>query len=215
MENQRGSGELVDTIIGVLDKGIKTLSGNVSSSRPNPAQKIQNAEMTEKERAHAAGLMRVNYVGEICAQALYEGQALTAKNDSVKKQLLQAADEERDHLAWCAERLEELNSHRSFLSPFFYVSSFFVGAVTGLLGDKHSLGFVEATEDRVVAHIDEHLKTLPQTDERSRAVLTQMREDEKRHGEEALSIGGDQFSRRTKSLMKLLSGVMTRSTYRL
>ena len=214
MKNQREPDEFVDMLIGVLDKGFKTLSGNVTSSRPNPAQEVQNNEMTEKERSHAAGLMRVNYVGEICAQALYEGQALTAKNESVKEQLLQAADEERDHLAWCAERLQELNSHRSLLSPFFYVSSFCMGAVTGLLGDKHSLGFVEATEDRVVAHIDEHLDTLPEADKRSRAVLTQMREDEKRHGEEALSIGGEQFSEPAKGLMKILSGVMTRSTYR-
>ena len=215
MENQREPDELLDTLVGVLDRGIKTLSGNLRSSKPNPAQEIQNGEMTEEERVHAAGLMRVNYVGEICAQALYEGQALTAKDESVREQLLHAAEEERDHLAWCAERLEELDSHRSLLSPFFYVSSFGLGAVTGLLGDKHSLGFVEATEDRVVAHIDEHLETLPESDERSRAVLTQMREDEKRHGEEALSIGGSEFSVRAKGLMKILSGVMTKSVYRI
>ena len=215
MNNQRETGDLVDALINVIDKGIKTLSGNIAGSRPNPAKGIQNGEMSAGERAHAAGLMRVNHVGEICAQALYEGQALTAKDDTIKSKLLEAAQEERDHLIWCGERIKDLNSHRSALSPFFYVSSFCVGAATGMLGDKHSLGFVEATEDQVVAHLDEHLDKLPEGDHRSRAVLTQMREDEKRHGEEALSAGGSEFGPAVKGLMKTISGLMTKSTYRI
>ena len=215
MNNQRETGDPVDALINVLDKGIKTLSGNIPGSRPNPAKGVEDGEMSARERAHAAGLMRVNHVGEICAQALYEGQALTAKDDTIKSKLLEAAQEERDHLIWCGERIKDLNSHRSVLSPFFYVSSFCVGVATGMLGDKHSLGFVEATEDRVVAHLDEHLDKLPEGDQRSRAVLTQMREDEKRHGEEALSAGGSEFGPAVKGLMKTISGLMTKSTYRI
>ena len=215
MNNQRETEDPVDALINVIDKVIKTLSGNIAGSRPNPAKGVQNGEMSAVERAHAAGMMRVNHVGEICAQALYEGQALTAKEDPIKSKLLEAAQEERDHLIWCGERIKDLNSHRSVLSPFFYVSSFCVGAATGVLGDKHSLGFVEATEDRVVAHHEEHLDKLPEGDHRSRAVLTQMREDEKRHGEEALSAGGSEFGPALKGLMKTISGLMTKSTYRI
>jgi len=214
MNSQRDGEDVVDTIIVALDKGLKTLSGNYQSSRPNPAEDIPSNEMSDAERLHAGGLMRVNHVGEICAQALYEGQALTASSESVKKKLQKAGEEERDHLAWCSSRLEELDSRQSFLTPFFYVSSFCIGALTGLLGDKYSLGFVEATEDRVVEHIEEHLDSLPESDERSRAVLEQMREDERRHGEEALAFGGSEFSERTKNGMKVIAGLMTKSTYK-
>ena len=214
MNDPRRRGDLSDSIVVALDNGLKTLSGSFQSSRQSPADTVEEGEMSELEKVHASGLMRVNHVGEICAQALYEGQSMTAGNSAVKEKLRKAGEEERDHLAWCSSRLKELKSRESFLAPLFYASSFCVGAITGLLGDKYSLGFVEATEDRVVEHIDEHLDSLPEKDLRSRAILRQMREDEQRHGEEALAFGGAEFSERTKRIMKVLAGIMTKSTYR-
>ena len=214
MNDPRCRGDLSDSIVVALDNGLKTLSGSFQSSRQSPADAVEEGEMSELEKVHASGLMRVNHVGEICAQALYEGQSMTAGNSAVKEKLRKAGEEERDHLAWCSSRLKELKSRESFLAPLFYASSFCVGAITGLLGDKYSLGFVEATEDRVVEHIDEHLDSLPEKDLRSRAILRQMREDEQRHGEEALAFGGAEFSERTKRIMKVLAGIMTKSTYR-
>ena len=214
MNDPRRRGDLSDSIVVALDNGLKTLSGSFQSSRQSPADAVEEGEMSELEKVHASGLMRVNHVGEICAQALYEGQSMTAGNSAVKEKLQKAGEEERDHLAWCSSRLKELKSRESFLAPLFYASSFCVGAITGLLGDKYSLGFVEATEDRVVEHIDEHLDSLPEKDLRSRAILRQMREDEQRHGEEALAFGGAEFSERTKRIMKVLAGIMTKSTYR-
>ena len=214
MNDPRLSGDLSDFIVVALDNGLKTLSGSFQSSRESPCDGVEAEEMSESEKAHAAGLMRVNHIGEICAQALYEGQSMTAASSAVKEKLRKAGEEERDHLAWCSSRLKELESRESLLAPVFYASSFCVGAITGLLGDKYSLGFVEATEDRVVEHIDEHLDSLPEKDLRSRAILRQMREDEKRHGEEALAFGGVEFSERTKRVMKILAGIMTKSTYR-
>ena len=214
MNDPRRRGDLSDSIVVALDNGLKTLSGSFQSSRQSPADAVEEGEMSELEKVHASGLMRVNHVGEICAQALYEGQSMTAGNSAVKEKLQKAGEEERDHLAWCSSRLKELKSRESFLAPLFYASSFCVGAITGLLGDKYSLGFVEATEDRVVEHIDEHLDSLPEKDLRSRAILRQMREDEQRHGEEALAFGGAEFSERTKRIMKVLAGIMTKSAYR-
>jgi len=214
MNDPRRRGDLSDSIVVALDNGLKTLSGSFQSSRQSPADAVEEGEMSELEKVHASGLMRVNHVGEICAQALYEGQSMTAGNSAVKEKLRKAGEEERDHLAWCSSRLKELKSRESFLAPLFYTSSFCIGAITGLLGDKYSLGFVEATEDRVVEHIDEHLDSLPEKDLRSRAILRQMREDEQRHGEEALAFGGAEFSERTKRIMKVLAGIMTKSTYR-
>lgn len=214
MNDPRRRGDLSDSIVVALDNGLKTLSGSFQNSKQSPADAVEEGEMSELEKVHASGLMRVNHVGEICAQALYEGQSMTAGNSAVKEKLRKAGEEERDHLAWCSSRLKELKSRESFLAPLFYASSFCVGAITGLLGDKYSLGFVEATEDRVVEHIDEHLDSLPEKDLRSRAILRQMREDEQRHGEEALAFGGAEFSERTKRIMKVLAGIMTKSTYR-
>ena len=214
MNDPRRRGDLSDSIVVALDNGLKTLSGSFQNSKQSPADAVEEGEMSELEKVHASGLMRVNHVGEICAQALYEGQSMTAGNSVVKEKLRKAGEEERDHLAWCSSRLKELKSRESFLAPLFYTSSFCIGAITGLLGDKYSLGFVEATEDRVVEHIDEHLDSLPEKDLRSRAILRQMREDEQRHGEEALAFGGAEFSERTKRIMKVLAGIMTKSTYR-
>jgi ubiquinone biosynthesis monooxygenase Coq7 len=158
--------------------------------------------------------MRVNHTGEICAQALYEGQALTAKSNQARTTLLEAAAEERDHLAWCRSRLDELDAQPSLLAPLFYGASYAMGALTGLAGDKVSLGFVEATEDQVVAHLDRHLEQLPPADHKSRAILDQMREDEAIHGERALELGGETFPEPVKQVMSLISNIMTRTTYR-
>ena len=204
----------LDNLILGVDRALKTLSGGYTPQRPNPAADEAELELDEAERKHAAGLMRVNHAGEICAQALYEGQALTAKSDEARETLLQAAEEERDHLGWCRDRLEELDSRPSVLDPLFYGASFLMGAVTGLVGDKVSLGFVEATEDQVVAHLERHMESLPEADHKSRAIVDQMREDEYRHGEEALARGGEQFPDPIKQAMTVISKVMTETAYR-
>lgn len=170
--------------------------------------------MDEASRAHVIGLMRVNHAGEICAQALYEGQALMARTDEARQALIDAAQEERDHLAWCRERVEQLGGKTSRLDPIFYGASFAMGAATGLIGDKVSLGFVEATEDQVVDHLDRHLEDLPREDVRSRAILEQMREDEARHGDHALALGGEEFPPPVKAAMTVISRLMTETAYR-
>jgi 3-demethoxyubiquinol 3-hydroxylase len=205
----------VDNLVLGLDRALRTLSGAYSAQRPNPGVDEAELELDEAQRKHAAGLMRVNHTGEICAQALYEGQALTAKSDDARNTLLQAASEERDHLAWCRSRLDELDGKPSLLAPLFYGASYAMGALTGLAGDKVSLGFVEATEDQVVAHLDRHLEELPAADHKSRAILDQMREDEAIHGEHALEQGGEAFPEPVKQVMALISNIMTRTTYRI
>ncbi len=204
----------IDNLVIGLDRALRTLSGGYTAQRPNPGADEAQLELDETERKHAAGLMRVNHTGEICAQALYEGQALTAKSTQARTTLLEAAAEERDHLAWCRSRLDELDAQPSLLAPLFYGASYAMGALTGLAGDKVSLGFVEATEDQVVAHLDRHLQQLPPADHKSRAILDQMREDEAIHGERALELGGETFPEPVKQVMSLISNIMTRTTYR-
>lgn len=204
----------LDNLILGLDRALRTLSGGYTPQRPNPAAGQAELALDEAERQHAAGLMRVNHAGEICAQALYEGQALTAKSEEARQTLLQAAEEERDHLGWCRDRLQELDARPSVLDPLFYGASFLMGAATGLISDKVSLGFVEATEDQVVAHLNRHMESLPEADQKSRAIVEQMREDEYRHGEEALARGGEEFPEGVKQVMTLLSKLMTETTYR-
>ena len=157
--------------------------------------------------------MRVNHTGEVCAQALYQGQALAARSEATRHNLLAAAQEEADHLAWCETRLQELDAKPSRLNPLFYAASFALGAVTAVAGDKVSLGFVHATEERVAGHLRAHLKALPSEDRKSQLILQQMLADEERHGEEALALGGQEFSRPIKDVMTLASQVMTRTTY--
>ena len=164
---------------------------------------------------HIAGLMRINHTGEVCAQALYQGQALTAKRDAVRSGMQQAADEEIDHLAWCEERLQQMGSHTSVLNPLFYALSFGIGAAAGAVGDRWSLGFVAATEEQVCKHLREHLERLPPQHARTRAILEQMLEDEARHATHALESGGTDFAPQVKELMSLVSRLMTASTYRL
>ncbi len=209
-----GPGSLADALVAQVDKALRTLTGAAASVRENPAADVPEGEMSPGEREHAAGLMRVNHTGEICAQALYEGQALTASDPRTRTALLAAASEESDHLAWCAGRLAELGSSPSVLNPAFYALSYALGAVTGVLGDKVSLGFVEATEDQVCRHLESHLQSLPAGDSRSRQIVRAMREDEARHGAEALGAGGAEFPRPVKRAMSLASRLMTETTYR-
>lgn len=206
----------VDRLLMQADAAMRTLlpfSG--APARPSPAILQNESALSDDEARHVAGLMRINHTGEVCAQALYQGQALTAKLPQVRKAMEHAADEEIDHLAWCEQRIRELGSHPSVLNPLFYGLSFGVGAVAGLIGDRVSLGFVAATEDQVIKHLDEHLEQIPAEDAKTRAILEQMREDEEQHATSALDAGGLRFPAPVKLGMSLLSKVMTKSTYRI
>ena len=204
----------LDSFLTAVDRGLRSVTGVVKADRPNPAADHE-AELSDAERRHAAGLMRVNHCGEICAQALYEGQALTARRAETRDSLAEAARQEEDHLAWCRERLTELDGRPSLLDPAFYVASYALGAAAGLLGDRISLGFIEATEDQVKRHLDKHLEELPAADDRRRAILTEMRADEVRHGENAARSGGMAFPELARGAMGLVSKVMTETTYRI
>lgn len=205
---------LFDRLIGEADAVLRTLSNrNQPPGRESPAEGHSDCRLTEPERSHVAGLMRVNHTGEVCAQALYQGQALTAKLPDVRQEMRQAAREEEDHLAWCAQRLQELGSRPSHLNPAWYGLSFILGATAGAVGDKWSLGFVAATEERVCRHLRDHLQQLPAEDRKSQLVLQQMLEDEERHGENALAAGGVDFPPPVKAAMTALSQLMTRSSY--
>ncbi|VXB83507.1 2-nonaprenyl-3-methyl-6-methoxy-1,4-benzoquinol hydroxylase [Pseudomonas sp. 8BK] len=205
----------VDRLLLQADAALRTLlpfSGQ--PTRPSPAIVQPEAELDEQQAQHIAGLMRINHTGEVCAQALYQGQALTAKLPQVRQAMEHAADEEIDHLAWCEQRIRQLGSQPSILNPLFYGLSFGVGAAAGLISDKVSLGFVAATEDQVVKHLDEHLQQIPLEDQKSRAILEQMRVDEEQHACNALDAGGLRFPAPVKFGMSLLAKVMTSTTYR-
>ncbi len=205
---------LLDTLVSQVDGALRTVAGVHGARRVNPGSAVADVNLENHERAHAAGLMRVNHTGEVCAQALYEGQALVARDEGTRRALKAAAAEETDHLAWCEERLGELGSEPSVLNPIFYAASYAMGAATGLLGDRVSLGFVEATEDQVCKHLEAHLEALPPDDDRSRAIVEQMHSDEARHGEAAMAAGGVEFPAPVKGLMSLASKLMTETTYR-
>ena len=207
----------MDRLILGFDRALRTLTGQHRANRTSPAADTQPSPepMTEDQVRHAAGLMRVNHTGEVCAQALYDGQAATARAPEVLEVLNHAGDEEVDHLVWCEERLEALDARPSLLNPLFYGLSWGLGAVTGLLGDKTSLAFVEATEDQVVKHLDGHLESLPEEDLESRAVVTQMRADEARHGDEAFALGGTELSPLQKRGMAVVAKIMTATSYRI
>ena len=207
---------LLDRLISEADTVLRTVtSRGHSAARPSPAEGHSDTELSDSERRHVAGLMRVNHTGEVCAQALYQGQALTAKLPTVREEMQQAAEEEVDHLVWCEQRLRELDSQPSVLNPAWYGLSFALGAVAGAIGDKVSLGFVAATEERVCKHLQDHLKSLPEDDRKSRLILLQMLEDEQRHGDNALAAGGTDFPRPVKDAMTAVSRVMTGSSYRI
>ncbi|MBB4813800.1 ubiquinone biosynthesis monooxygenase Coq7 [Pseudomonas rhodesiae] len=206
----------IDRLLLQADTAMRTLlpfSGQ--PYRPSPALLQPDVQMNEADTRHVAGLMRINHTGEVCAQALYQGQALTAKLPQVRAAMEHAAEEEIDHLAWCEQRIRQLGSHPSVLNPLFYGLSFGIGAVAGLVSDKVSLGFVAATEHQVCKHLDEHLEQLPSEDEKSRAILEQMRVDEEHHAESALAAGGFRFPAPVRFGMGLLAKVMTKSTYRI
>ena len=182
-------------------------------TRPNPAGDLEEPELDDAARRHAAGLMRVNHAGEVAAQALYQGHALVARDPAIREHMLAAAAEERSHLAWCEDRLRELDSHPSRLDPLWYAGSFSIGVLAGLAGDKWSLGFVEETERQVSEHLTGHLDTLPEDDARSRAIVEAMRADEERHGAEAVAAGAQPLPRPVRELMRAVARVMTRSAY--
>jgi len=206
----------LDTFIGHVDNALKTLVPKASNShRVNPATQAQETELSDEEKRHAAGLMRINHTGEVCAQALYLGQSLTARLPEVREAMNEAAEEEVDHLVWCEERLHELGSRTSLLNPMFYGLSYSIGAIAGAVGDKWSLGFVAATENQVCKHLQEHLEVLPKEDQRSRAILEVMLEDEEKHATVALQAGGTVFPSWVQKGMTKLSKVMTKSTYRI
>lgn len=205
-----------DRVLTQVDSALRTLLPRSNTpSRPSPAGHKADLEMDEKQTKHVIGLMRINHTGEVCAQALYQGQATTARLPDVRQAMEHAAEEEIDHLVWCEQRIHELGGHTSVLNPLFYGLSFAVGAGAGFISDKVSLGFVAATEDQVCKHLDDHLERLPNDDQRSRAVLKQMRIDEERHSTTALEAGGYRFPAPVKWGMSQLAKVMTASTYRL
>ena len=207
---------LLDKIITEADSVLRTVTNSGhTAARPSPSDGHADTEFSEKERRHVAGLMRVNHTGEVCAQALYQGQALTAKLPHVREDMQDAAAEEVDHLVWCEQRLRELDSQPSVLNPVWYGLSFGLGAIAGAIGDKVSLGFVAATEERVSDHLRDHLKSLPEDDRKSRLIVQKMLEDEQRHGEKALEAGGTDFPQPVKDAMTAVSKVMTSSSYKI
>ena len=203
----------LDQFIIGFDKGLRTLFAPAQTMRAVPGNALPDAPLDESQRRIAASLMRVNHSGEICAQALYQGQALTAREPSAKQALEQAAQEETEHLAWTERRIVELGGSKSVLNPLFYAGSFAIGAVSGLLGDKWNLGFLAETERQVVRHLEGHLERLPADDQKSRAIIEQMREDEARHATSAVSHGGAELPAPVKSAMKASSKVMTETAY--
>ncbi len=205
---------LIDKCLGVADNALRTLFGGYQiTERTNPSKNIEEADLSQQEKKHAAGLMRINHCGEVCAQALYQGQALTAKLPEVREKMEQAAAEENDHLQWCSDRLDQLDSRTSLFNPLWYAGSFSIGAVAGLLGDKWSLGFVAETEHQVVRHLESHLEQLPESDLKSREVIQQMKEDELHHATIALEAGGAELPAPVKFMMKGMAKVMTKSVY--
>lgn len=202
-----------DTLIIHFDKALRTVFASAASRRPYPDMGLAEADLSEEEKRHAAGLMRVNHSGEVCAQALYQGQALTARNPEAAKALVEASDEETEHLAWCEKRLEELGSRKSLLNPLWYAGSFGLGVLAGALGDKWNLGFLAETERQVEGHLDGHLTSLPAQDAKSRAIVQQMKVDEIKHAETALAHGGAELPLPVKLAMQLSSKVMTRTAY--
>lgn len=205
---------LIDTFLMHADLARKTLCIQPKDhQRSYPAKNIIENDLSEEKKKHVAGLMRVNHSGEVCAQALYQGQAITARSFSIRKKMQEAADEELDHLAWCNQRLMELGSHASYLNLAWYLGALSLGIVAGLIGDKWNLGFLAETEEQVVQHLESHLGKLPQEDKKSRAIIEQMREDEAKHRDMAFEAGAAHLPAIIKKMMALSSKIMTRTTY--
>jgi len=205
----------IDRLITSIDGALRLAAGHATTAhRENPAAEIPEVMMDEANRQHAAGLMRINHAGEVCAQALYAGQAATARNPDVQADMQQAADEEIDHLSWCKDRLDELDSKPSRLDPLWYAGSFAIGAIAGLAGDGWSLGFLKETENQVEAHLEGHIEKLPPEDARSRAILDQMKIDEARHAQMAENAGAYELPDAVRGLMKLTASAMKAVAYR-
>ena len=207
---------MFDALIAEADMALQVLSGAVRSKRPNPAAMLatESQELDIEQKRHAAGLMRVNHVGEICAQALYRGQSVVCKDAACTQVLLEAAAEEVDHLAWCGQRLSELDARPSVLNPIWYLGSFVLGSLAGRSGVPHNLGFMAETERQVEAHLDSHLERLPAQDSRSRAIVLQMKNDETKHRETAENHGALPLPAPVKGVMQAISRLMTTTAYR-
>ena len=204
----------IDRALSEFDRALRAVAGVAHAARPSPAAAQAEAELPPAAREHAAALMRVNHVGEVCAQALYQGQALTARSEHARDALERAAREEEDHLAWSADRIRELQGRPSLLNPLWYAGAFALGAAAGVLGDRWNLAFLAETERQVEEHLTGHLAVLPQEDRRTRAVVEAMREDEARHRQTAISLGAAELPPLAKRAMRLASKVMTTLAYR-
>lgn len=203
----------LDSLIIEFDTGLRTLLAKPHSMRVHPDAGVAETALSEVEKKHISALMRINHTGEVCAQALYSGQALTAKNAATSSSMQQAAREETEHLAWCESRITQLGGRTSLLNPLFYAGSFTLGALAGALGDKWSLGFLEETEKQVGAHLASHLQQLPEADQKTRKIVEQMQQDEAKHALEARQLGAAELPIPAKILMKQMSKLMTTSTY--
>jgi len=205
----------VDRLLASASNALRTVASPAGRpARDNPAGAIADTRLTSAQKSHAAGLMRVNHAGEIAAQALYQGHATVARDKTIEQQMQHAADEEFDHLAWCEQRLEELGESPSKLAPVWYAGAFAIGAASGILGDRWSLGFIAETERQVCAHLESHLDGLPEEDVKSRAIVETMRDEEQEHGENAINAGAAELPEMVKKLMQLTAKVMTKTAYR-
>jgi ubiquinone biosynthesis monooxygenase Coq7 len=206
----------LDRLLSGISNALQTVTAPARrSARQYPAADVSTTDLDEQQRRHSAGLMRVNHAGEVAAQGLYQGHAVAARESRIEEHMQHAAAEELDHLAWCEQRLDELGSRPSRLSPLWYAGSFAIGAASGVLGDRWSLGFIAETEDQVCAHLSAHLDQLPKTDARSRAIVAKMRDEEQAHGENAIAAGAARLPPPIKRLMQLTAKVMTTTAYRL
>lgn len=206
---------MLDHLIIGFDRALRTITGTVASSRPNPGAMLSDPTLSESERRHAAGLMRVNHTGEVCAQALYAAQALVARDSGIRTRFAQAAREEEEHLAWTRQRLRELSDRPSLLNPLWYAGAFGIGVIAGVAGDRVNLGFVVETERQVEEHLTGHVEKLPPQDAKSRAIVEQMRDDEARHGAMAEAAGAAELPFPVRGLMRAAADVMRAVAYRL
>ena len=202
-----------DQLITTFDAGLRTLFASVQATRPRPDALLEEPTLDDSSKRHAAALMRINHVGEVCAQALYSGQALTSKNAQIVKALEHAAAEEIDHLAWCEARINELGGRKSLLNPLWYAGSFTLGALAGALGDKWNLGFLAETENQVSEHLQNHLQQLSDADIKTRTIVNQMQQDEATHASEASALGASELPAPVKAGMKIASKMMTKTAY--
>jgi len=204
----------LDRLLASANNALRTVATPAGrSARDSPAKNIIDADLNSDQKRHAAGLMRINHAGEVAAQALYQGHAAVARDESIEAQMQHAADEEFDHLAWCEQRIHELGEDVSKLSPFWYAGAFAIGAASGVRGDRWSLGFIAETERQVCAHLDSHLDSLPPEDAKSRAIVEQMRDEEEEHGDNAIEAGAAELPGPVKHLMSLTAKVMTKTAY--